>query len=71
MFDLKVGQELEVQLPLGFEGKVIPEGARVRVGVIITEFFEPNVTLVTLNGKPPETLTLPKHTVMLNCRPAP
>jgi hypothetical protein len=66
--DLEVGQELEFIRPATWEGKVIPDGTRVRVGAITTEFFEPMVTLVVLGGASPEGLTVAKHVVALNCR---
>jgi hypothetical protein len=71
MLDLKVGQELEVRLPIEFEGKAIPMGARVRVGAIMTELFEPNVALVVVGGTAPESVILPRHIVTLHCTPAP
>ena len=69
--DLEVGQELEFIRPAAWEGKVIPDGTRVRVGAITTEFFEPKVTLVVLGGAAPEGLTVARHIVTLNCRTIP
>jgi hypothetical protein len=69
MFDIKVGQELEFFRPVEVQGRVIAQGTRVRVGAIMAEFMEPDVTLVMLNGEPPGALTVPKHVVTLNCQP--
>ncbi len=70
MTELVVGQELEVRLPIDFEGKEIPRGARVRVGAILTEFFEPNVAVVVVGDSSAESLILPRHVVTLHCTPA-
>ncbi len=70
MTELVVGQELEVRLPIEFDGKAIPTGTRVRVGAILTEFFEPNVALVAVGDSPVEPLVLPRHVVTLHCAPA-
>jgi hypothetical protein len=70
MAELVVGQELEVRLPIDFEGKAIPRGTRVRVGAILTEFFEPNVALVVVGDAAAESFILPRHVVTLHCTPA-
>jgi hypothetical protein len=69
MFDLKVGQELEFIWPVDVEGRAIAQGTRVRVGAIMAEFMEPDVTLVMLGDESPGTLTVAKHFVIRNCRP--
>ena len=70
MFTLEIGQELEFIEPAHTEdGVLIPKGTHVRVGFIMPELLESNVTLVVLNGKLPETLTVPRHIVTVHCRP--
>jgi len=69
MFTLKIGQELEFIEPAHTDDRVIPKGTRVRVGLIMDEIVEPNVTLLVLGGKSPETLTVARHIVMLHCEP--
>jgi hypothetical protein len=69
MFTLKIGQELEFIEPANSEGRVIPKGTRVRVGLIMNELMESKVTLVVLGTKSPETLTVAKHVVTLHCHP--
>jgi hypothetical protein len=70
MFNLQIGQELEFIEPAHTEDRVIPKGTRVRVGFIMPELQEPNVTLVLLGGTStsPETLTVARHIVTLHCR---
>lgn len=68
-FNLEIGQELEFIEQASAEDRVIPKGTRVRVGAIMTELFEPKVTLVILGGKSVETLTVARHVVTLHCRP--
>jgi hypothetical protein len=68
MFNLQIGQELEFIEPAHAEERVIPKGTRVRVGFIMPELQEPNVTLVLLGGTSPETLTVARHVVTLHCR---
>ena len=70
MFTLEVGQELEFIEPAHTQdGALIPKGTHVRVGFIMPELLESNVTLVVLNGKSPETLTVPRHIVTVHSRP--
>jgi len=70
MLNLEIGQELEFIEPVHIEGRVIPQGLRVRVGAVMAELLEPKVTLVVLGGQSPETLTVAKHVVTLHCQPA-
>ncbi len=67
--NLEIGQELEVRQAIEFAGRTIPEGCHLRVGAMMTEFFEPNVAVVLLDRAAPETVILPRHFVTLNCRP--
>ena len=70
MFTLEIGQELEFIEPAHTEdGVLIAKGTSVRVGFIMPELLESNVTLVVLDDKSPQTLTVPKHIVTLHCRP--
>jgi hypothetical protein len=69
MFNLEVGQELEFTAPVQADGEVISKGTRVRVGFILSELVESQVTLVVLDEDPPRTLQLPRHVVTLHCRP--
>jgi len=70
MFPLEIGQELEFIEPAHTEdGKAIPKGTRVRVGFIMPELLESNVTLVVLDENSPQTLTVPRHIVTLHCQP--
>ena len=70
MFTLEIGQELEFIEPAHTEeGVLIPKGTRVRVGFIMPELLEANVTLLVLNEKSPQTLTVPRHIVTVHCRP--
>jgi len=69
MFNLEVGQELEFIEPATADGRAIAKGTRVRVGAIMAEVVEPQVTLVVIGGQAVETLTVPKHVVALHCRP--
>ena len=69
MFTLEIGQELEFIEPAHTDDGVIAKGTRVRVGFIMPELLESNVTLVVLGGKSPETLTVARHIVTLHCRP--
>lgn len=71
MFSLEVGQELEFVAPAQVNGQLIAKGTRVRVGAIMSELLDSNVTLVIHDGKPPATLTVARHVVTLHCRPAP
>jgi len=68
MFSLEVGQELEFIAPAHVDGLVIAKGTRVRVGAIMSELLDSNVTLVVHGGKPPATLTVARHVVTLHCR---
>ncbi len=70
MFTLEIGQVLEFIEPAHTEeGAAIAKGTRVRVGFIMPELLESNVTLVVLDEKSPQTLTVPKHIVTLHCKP--
>ncbi len=69
MFTLKIGQELEFTEPSHADDRVIPKGTRVRVGLIMNEVVEPNVTLLVLGGESTETLTVARNVVMLHCQP--
>lgn len=69
MFNLEIGQELEFIEPAHVDDRVLQKGTRVRVGAIMNELLEPNVTLVVLGGKSPEILTVARHVVTLHCRP--
>jgi hypothetical protein len=70
MFPLEIGQELEFIEPAHTEdGVLIPKGTRVRIGFIMPELLESNVTLVVLNGPAPQTLTVPRHIVTVHCQP--
>ena len=72
MFTLEIGQELEFIEPTHTEeGVAIAKGTRVRVGFIMPELLESNVTLVVLDEKSPQTLTVPRHIVTLHCQPVP
>lgn len=71
MFSLEVGQELEFIEPAHVDGQLIGKGTRVRVGAIMSELLDSNVTLVVHGGQPPETLTVARHVVTLHCRPVP
>jgi hypothetical protein len=70
MQTIEVGQELEFVEPATVNNRVIEKGTRVRVGHIMTELQEPEVTLVILGGASIATLTVPRHIVTLHCRPA-
>lgn len=69
MQTIEVGQELEFIEPVTVEGRVIEKGTRVRVGHIMTEVQEAEVTLVVLGGAAVTTLTVPRHIVTLHCQP--
>ncbi len=69
MFKLEVGQTLEFIEPTKTNGRSIEKGTRVRVGAIMPELFEPNVTLIILDQESPEPITVKRHTVTLHCRP--
>lgn len=71
MFKLEVGQELEFIESATADGRKIDKGTRVRVGAIMNEVVEPQVTLVMLGGATVETLRVPRHIVTLHCRPVP
>jgi hypothetical protein len=71
MQTIEVGQELEFIEPATVDNRVIEKGTRVRVGHIMTELQEPEVTLVVLGGASITTLTVPRRIVTLHCRPAP
>jgi hypothetical protein len=71
MDTIEIGQELEFIEPATVEGRVIEKGTRVRVGHIMQELQESDVTLVVLGGTSITTLTVPRHIVTLHCRPVP
>jgi hypothetical protein len=70
MFSFEVGQELEFIQPAHVDGQLIAKGTRVRVGALMSELLDSNVTLIVHGGKPAQTLTVPRHVVSLHCRPA-
>ena len=69
MFNLAVGQELAFVKSATVDGLVIPKGTRVRVGAILSELLDSNITLVVHDANLPETLTVARHVVMLHCQP--
>lgn len=71
MLTLEIGQELEFIEPTTVEGQVIEKGTRVRVGHIMSEIQEADVTLVVLNKTPVKTLIVPRRVVTLHCRAVP
>ena len=71
MFRLEVGQELEFIAPVHVDGRLIAKGTRVRVGAIMSELLDSNVTLVVHGGTPPATLSVARHVVTLHCQPVP
>ena len=71
MFNLEVGQELEFIESTHLGGQAIARGTRVRVGAIMAELLDSNVTLVVHGEKPPQILTVARHVVTLHCRPVP
>ena len=68
MNQIKAGDVLEFIEPAHAAGKTIARGTKVRVGYIEEELLEPNVTVVVLDTTPPQTLTLPRHTLTVHCR---
>jgi hypothetical protein len=66
---IKVGQELEFIESVRLEGKSIEPGTRVRIGFILNEVVEPQVTVVVLGKEPPDTLTVPRHVLTMHCIP--
>jgi hypothetical protein len=68
--DIAVGQELEFIEPAHVSGRVIEKGTHVRVGFILDELLESEVTVVILGKEPPETLTCSRHVLTLHCIPA-
>lgn len=70
MLQLEVGQELEFIEPARVDDRMIDKGTRVRVGFILDEVVEPNVTIVLVGTEPPQTLSVPRHTLALHCVPA-
>ena len=71
MFSLEVGQELEFFVPAQVDGQLIAKGTRVRVGAIMSELLDSNVTLIVHGAASPATLTVARHVVTLHCRPVP
>lgn len=69
MFNLEAGQELEFIEPARLENGVIAKGTRVRVGAIMSQLTDSDVTLVIHGATPPQTLTVARHVVTLHCRP--
>jgi len=69
MFKLEVGQELAFVKSATVDGLAIPKGTRVRVGAVLSELLDSNVTLVVHDPKLPETLTVARHVVTLHCQP--
>jgi hypothetical protein len=69
MLRIQVGQELEFIESAHVDDRLIEKGTRVRVGYIEDEALESNVMVVVLGTEPVQTLTLPRHTLTLHCRP--
>ena len=69
VFNLKVGQVLEFIEPAHATGRLMEKGTRVRVGAIMSELLESQVTVVILGEKTPESLTVDRHILTLHCRP--
>ena len=69
MSKIEIGQEREFFEPARVEGKTIPKGTRVRVGYMATNPHEPRVIVVVLGTQPPETVTMPRHVLMLHSVP--
>jgi len=67
MIQIKVGQELKFIEPVNVDGRTIERGTRVRVGFILDEIVEPQVTVVVLGKEPLQTLTVPKHVLTMHC----
>ena len=67
MDQIKVGQELEFIETAHVDARTIEKGTHVRVGFVIDGVLEPKVTVVVLGKEPPETLTLPRHALMVHC----
>jgi hypothetical protein len=65
---IEVGQEFEFVQPVEIDGHKIAQGTRVRVGYVENELFESKVIVVVLGTDTAETVTLPRHVLMLNCQ---
>ena len=65
---IKVGQLLEFLEPVHVEGRVIERGTGARVGYILTEVVEPELTLVLLGAEKPETVVVDHHVAGLHYR---
>ena len=67
--NLHIGQVLEfVEPATTSDGKTVAKGTRVRVGHIMTEVSEPNVTVVILGQDKTETLVVKRHLLTVHCR---
>ena len=66
--DLKIGQVLEFIVPVQVGNRLIAKGTRVRIGHILSGIDEATVMVVVLGGENPETLTLKRHELTVNCR---
>jgi hypothetical protein len=67
--NIQIGQELEfIQPATTIDGKAIAKGTLVRVGHILSEVSEPNVTVVILGQDKPETLMVKRHLLTMHCR---
>ncbi len=67
MIQIKVGQKLKFIEPVNLDGRTIAPGTCVRVGFILSEVTEPQVTVVVLGKEPLETLTVPRHVLTMHC----
>jgi hypothetical protein len=66
MDKIEVGQEREFINRADLDGKVIDKGTRVRVGFVEDDGLEQTVTVVVLGRAPAESLTMPRHVLMLH-----
>jgi hypothetical protein len=69
MGKIEIGQEREFFEATRLDGKTIDKGTRVRVGYIARNLHEARVIVVVLGAEPPETLTMPRHILMLHSVP--
>lgn len=63
---IEVGQEFEFIKPAELDGRLIEKGTRVRVGFVVDDGLEQTVTVVVLGRSPAESLTMPRHVLMLH-----
>jgi hypothetical protein len=69
MGKIEIGQEREFFEATRVEGKTILKGTRVRVGYIARNPHEARVIVVVLGTEPPETVTMPRHMLMMHSVP--